>query len=152
MLQDEGLVPTDAPGECRAPGFCVVDAEGLSPAGSSCADAALERPAPGTGSEAGVKRVVVRNAVWNCASLVVQLLAGFVVAPFLVHRLGETRYGLWILIASLTGYFSLLDLGVCGSVGRNIAFHRAKGDQDGVNGILNTALAFLFGVALVVMV
>jgi O-antigen/teichoic acid export membrane protein len=71
------------------------------------------------------------------------MLVGFVVAPFLVHRLGQTRYGLWILIASFTNYFGLLDLGVRGAVGRNIAFHRAHGDQPAVNRTLSTALAFL---------
>ena len=97
------------------------------------------------------KRTVARNVFANCIGLVVQMLAGFVVAPFLVHRLGDTRYGLWILIASLTGYFSLLDFGVCGSVGRSIAFHRARGDRDGLNAVMSTALAFLCGVAVVVM-
>lgn len=50
--------------------------------------------------------------VWNIAGMAVGILAGFVVAPFLVRRLGETSYGLWIPIGSLTGYFGLLDLGV----------------------------------------
>jgi len=40
---------------------------------------------------------------------------------------------------------------VSGSVGRNIAFHRARRDQDGVNGILNTALAVLCGVAVLAL-
>src|SRR5690349_16468129 len=80
------------------------------------------------------------------------MLVGFVVAPFLIHRLGETTYGLWILIGSLTGYFGLLDLGVRGSVGRYIAYHRAQNDQEEVNTTVNTALAvlcILAGLALV---
>lgn len=94
-----------------------------------------------------IKRVIARNVVWNIAGMATAMLAGFVVAPFLVHRLGETTYGLWILIASLTGYFGLLDLGVRGSVGRYIAYHLAQNDQEGVNATLNTALALLGGVA-----
>jgi O-antigen/teichoic acid export membrane protein len=77
--------------------------------------------------------------------MAVHMGSGFVVAPFLVRHLGQTAYGLWILIASLTGYFSLLDLGVRGSVGRNIALHRANGDQKGVNSVLTTAVAILSG-------
>ncbi len=98
-----------------------------------------------------LKRVIVRNVVWNTAGMAIGMLAGFVVAPFLVHRLGETTYGLWILIASLTGYFGLLDLGVRGSVGRYIAFHRAQDDPEAVNTTLNTALALLSTVAGVVL-
>src|SRR5438128_12659616 len=90
---------------------------------------------------------LARNAVWNWAGMATHLLTGFVVAPFLVHHLGQTGYGLWILIASLTGYFAVLDLGVGGSVGRNVAFLRAKNDRDGVNSLVSTALAILSGVA-----
>src|SRR5439155_10660412 len=38
-------------------------------------------------------------------------------------------------------------LGVSGSVGRNVAFLRAKNDRDGVNRLVSTALAILSGVA-----
>src|SRR5437867_27440 len=89
------------------------------------------------------KQVIARNVIWNGAGLATPMLAGFIVAPFLVHELGDTRYGLWILIASMTSYFGLLDLGVRGSVGRNIAYHRAKGDAAGANAILSTAVAIL---------
>ena len=96
----------------------------------------------------GLKRVIARNVIWNWAGVVTSMAAGFVVAPFLVRHLGNTTYGLWILIGSLTGYFGLLDLGVRGSVGRYIAFHRAKHDQAGVNSILSTGLGILTAVGL----
>lgn len=79
----------------------------------------------------------------------VNMLTGFIIAPFLVRHLGDTVYGLWILIASLVFYFGLLDLGVRGAVGRDIAFYQAKGDRDGVNATLNTALSLLCGAGLV---
>src|SRR5262249_36591819 len=52
---------------------------------------------------------------------------------------------------SLTSYFSFLDLGVRGSVGRNIAFHLARGEQDRVNALVSTAFFFLSGIAVVVL-
>src|SRR5437870_3526113 len=92
-------------------------------------------------------RTIARNVIWNWSGMIIRMGVGFLIAPFLVRQLGQDGYGLWLLVASLTGYFSLLDLGVRGSVGRNIAFHRAKRDHAGVNGIFNTSLAILFGVA-----
>jgi O-antigen/teichoic acid export membrane protein len=83
--------------------------------------------------------------------MAVETAAGFVVLPYLVRNLGDTTYGLWILIASLTDYFGLLDLGVRGSAGRHIAFFTAKNDTRSVNGILNTALAFLSAAAVLVI-
>lgn len=92
------------------------------------------------------------NVVWNWTGMAVNLLAGFIVAPYLVHCLGDRSYGLWILIASMTGYFGLLDLGVRGSVGRYIAFHRARQEQDGINQVLSTAVAILTGVAVLALI
>src|SRR4051812_35973855 len=92
-------------------------------------------------------RRVTSNIIWNSAGTVFGIASGFVVAPYLVRHLGESGYGLWVLIASLTGYFSLLDLGVRGSVGRHIAFHRARAEQAGVNSALSTAVAILCGAA-----
>src|SRR5438105_4701478 len=102
------------------------------------------RPATAaTPGSMSANRAIARNVVWNWAGMAMPMLAGFVIAPFLVHRLGQLRYGEWILIASLTNYFGLLDLGIRGSVGRYIAYHRARAEQDGVNQTLSTALAVL---------
>lgn len=92
------------------------------------------------------------NVIWNWAGLSVTVLTGFVLAPYLVHHLGDTVYGLWILIASMSGYFGLLDLGVGGSVGRYIAFYRARGEQEQVNRTLSTAMVLLCGVSLLALV
>jgi len=99
-----------------------------------------------------VTRTVAKNVIWNWAGMGTNMLAGFVVAPFLVHRLGQTVYGLWILVASLIYYFGLLDLGICGAVGRQLAFHRAKGDRQGMNSTLSTALAILTGAGLLALI
>ncbi len=97
----------------------------------------------------GLKRTIARNTFWNWVGIVSQMGAGFIVSPFLVNQLGDTVYGLWLLIASLTGYFFLLDLGMRGSVGRNVAFYAAKGDERNVNVMFNTALFLLLGTSLI---
>src|SRR5262249_52337937 len=89
------------------------------------------------------KRRIALNVLWNWAGIAVGILTGFFVSPFLVRTLDEAGYGLWVLIASLSGYFGLLDLGVRGSVGRNMAFYRAREDRANVNAVLNTALVLL---------
>jgi O-antigen/teichoic acid export membrane protein len=97
-------------------------------------------------------RTVARNVIANWLGMAAHMVAGFVVAPFLVRHLGDREYGWWILIGSLTGYFNLLDLGVSAAVGRNMAYYRAKGDRAGVNAVFNTSLALLGGVAGVALV
>ena len=92
-------------------------------------------------------KIITRNVLWNCAGLGSRLGVGFFIAPFLLHGLGASTYGLWIVIGSLTSYFGVLDLGVRGSIGRNVALHRAQGDLDGINGIFSTAFCYLCAVA-----
>lgn len=59
--------------------------------------------------------------------------------PFLIHQLGETVYGIWIIIGSLTGYLGVLDFGLRSSVGRHLALYHARDDRDGVLEVINSA-------------
>lgn len=95
-----------------------------------------------------LRHIVARNIFWNWTGMVVDLAAGFIVAPYLVRQLGVTGYGLWIVIGSLSGYFSLVDLGLRGSVGRHLALERAKEDWAGVNRTFSSAMAIFFVMAL----
>jgi O-antigen/teichoic acid export membrane protein len=97
------------------------------------------------------KRVIARNVLFSWGGSAAEALVGFCVAPFLVHRLGDTSYGLWIVIAALTGYFGVLDLGIRPSVGRYLAFYRARHDTEGLNVTLSTAAVLLCGVGAVAM-
>jgi O-antigen/teichoic acid export membrane protein len=97
------------------------------------------------------RRRIAGNLLWTWGGLAVGLVTGFVLTPFLVNRLGNTSYGIWVVIGSLTSYFGLLELGTRGSVGRNIAYFSARGDQTGVNAVASTAVAILLAVAGVVL-
>ena len=92
-----------------------------------------------------LRHLVLRNMGWNWAGMVVEIFSGFVVAPFLVRKLGVSGYGLWIVIGSLSGYFSLIDLGLRGSVARQLSLHRANEQWDHFNQTFNSALAILCG-------
>ena len=95
-----------------------------------------------------------RRTVWNItansAGVLVSMLSGLLVMPYLIQTLGNSTYGLWILIGSLTGYFGVLDLGISAAVGRLIAAHRARGELEQVNEVMSTACALLMIVFVVV--
>lgn len=76
---------------------------------------------------------VIRNVLSNWGSFFIGAVVGFLMMPFLVHRLGDTQYGVWVLIMSLTGYLGLFDLGVSGSVVKYVAEFKAKQDQESLN-------------------
>jgi O-antigen/teichoic acid export membrane protein len=96
------------------------------------------------------RQLIVRNILSNWSSLCLDVIVAFVIAPFLVHRLDLTNYGLWTVIGALTGYFGWLDLGVRTSVSRYIAFYRAR-DIRGVNSTFNAAALLLCGVGTVAL-
>jgi O-antigen/teichoic acid export membrane protein len=70
--------------------------------------------------------------------LALNIGVGIVLMPFTVRHLGQTQYGLWMLVASMTTYFQLLDLGYGNGVVRHLIEADRRGDADEVNGIAST--------------
>jgi len=78
-----------------------------------------------------------------------ELLVGVFMLPFNVAHLGQSAYGLWILVASVTVYFSMFDLGYGVALVRFAARYRAKGDTKGLNEIISTMFCVFSAVGLV---
>ena len=89
-------------------------------------------------------KVLVRNVFSNWAGIAMNLVVAFLLSPFLVHSLGDSGYGLWVLVLSVTGYMGLLDTGLRVSIVKHTAKYNARGDVDGLNRVLFTALS-LYG-------
>lgn len=89
---------------------------------------------------------VARNVTTRYLAIAIDAMLGLVLLPFNVRHLGPSAYGLWMLTASMTTYFSVLDLGFGGSIVKFIAHYRAKRDVRGLNEIAST----LFGIFSVV--
>ena len=79
-----------------------------------------------------------RNVGTRYALIVVNALIGLVVLPYNVEHLGKAAYGLWMLTASLTVYFTAIDLGYGGAVVRFVAEYRARRNARALNEILST--------------
>lgn len=58
------------------------------------------------------------------------MLTGIWLTPFLLHRLGQHDYGIWIVGLQLTSYVTLLDFGVLAILPRDVAYARARGGED----------------------
>ena len=86
---------------------------------------------------------ILRNSFSNWSSYLVTAVVGFMLTPIVVQSLGNTRYGLWTLVLSITGYFGLLDLGIRSSVSRFLTRHLALNDQTGLNRTASTAFVIL---------
>jgi O-antigen/teichoic acid export membrane protein len=92
------------------------------------------------------------NLVTGTASryllLAINIGLGVVLLPFTVSRLGMADYGLWMLVASMTYYFQLLDLGYGSGLVRHVADADARHDLTLVNQILSTFVVVYAGIGL----
>lgn len=97
------------------------------------------------------------NSAWNLLTgtatkyllLAVNIALGIFLMPFTVRHLGTNEYGLWMLVASMTSYFQLLDLGYGNGLVRHVADADARGNTDLVNKILSTFALVYAGIGAV---
>ncbi|MGH2651997.1 MAG: oligosaccharide flippase family protein, partial [Actinomycetota bacterium] len=85
-------------------------------------------------------QVIVRNTL---ATLGVRLAIATVsiwLTPYVLAKLGNELYGLWVLALSVTGYVGLVDLGYGTSLTKYVAEYNTRGDREGVNGVFTTGL------------
>jgi O-antigen/teichoic acid export membrane protein len=71
--------------------------------------------------------VLAVTAVYALASL-----------PLALHYLSKERFGLWSLMSSITGYLSLIDLGMSGSVARLLIDHKDQRESGTYGSLIQT--------------
>ena len=94
---------------------------------------------------------VLKNVLTNYARFFLGGVLGIVLTPIMVHLLGDHDYGLWVTVFSLTGYFGLFDQGIRPSLVRYVSRDHARGDREGLERTVNTALALFGGLGVVAL-
>src|SRR5713101_2665114 len=94
------------------------------------------------------KAQIIKNVGSSWFSLGVNVLVGIFLSPFILHRLGDAAFGIWVLIFSLTGYYGIFDFGIRSSIIRYVSKYTAKRDIDEVSRLINTAMFTYTGVGL----
>jgi len=97
------------------------------------------------------KRQILKNVGSSWFALGVNVVVGIFLSPYILHRLGDNAFGLWILIFSATGYYGLFDLGIRSSIIRYVAKYSATGEQEELNRLVNSALFSYSGIGILAM-
>ncbi len=97
------------------------------------------------------KNSVIVSVCSNWVNLVLTIIAAFIVSPILVQKLGDESYGIWVLIVSITGYFTVLDFGVNSAIVRFISKYNATKDYKNAQKTYSTSFALFAVVGLVVV-
>jgi O-antigen/teichoic acid export membrane protein len=96
--------------------------------------------------------VVARNLSTRYVAIATEAALGVLILPFNVAHLGTAAYGLWVLTASITAYFSVLDLGYSGAIVKFVAQYRTRRDVGALNEILSTLFVVFVTIAIAMYV
>src|SRR3954454_3592682 len=82
----------------------------------------------------------INNVGSSWFALGINVAVGIFLSPFILHRLGDTAFGIWVLIFSVTGYYGIFDFGIRSSIIRYVSKYTATNDLEELSGLLNTAM------------
>jgi O-antigen/teichoic acid export membrane protein len=88
------------------------------------------------------------NAFYSIAEYIAQPLSMLVAAPFLVHKLGLSQYGIWMLVSAILGSMGILSTGFGDATVKYVSAYRGQNNLAGVERTIRATLtinAFLGG-------
>ena len=95
---------------------------------------------------------LIHNTIFNVMTLVSGAAVTFFLIRFFLSQLGESRYGIWVLIGSIFQYRRLLDMGMNSSIDRFIPVNLARRDDDAIQRVISTSLFFFVVLAVVLCI
>tara|TARA_R110002167_G_scaffold365963_2_gene592235 strand:- start:546 stop:2087 length:1542 start_codon:yes stop_codon:yes gene_type:complete len=103
-------------------------------------------------SKRSTSKKIANALLSNNAAVLIRVLVAFFLSPFLVHTLGDTKYGIWTIMAALSGYMCLLDLGIVSAITKYTSEHYQTNETKQLNIIVNTCLFIFLCVTTIVLV
>lgn len=97
------------------------------------------------------KKIIV-SVTSKMSFQVVSILIVFFLTPFMIKKLGDNHYGLWILTSIFVNYMGYAELGITGAIERNLAVAFGEKNFPEVNRVFNTGLFLNFIILLMVSI
>ena len=95
---------------------------------------------------------ILKNVGSNWTGSAANAVVVFFLTPFVLHELGQGRYGIWVLTSSVIGYYGMLDLGFRAGVNQYLTRTLALRDYERASDVLSTAVGALSGLGAVMAV
>ncbi len=102
--------------------------------------------------DATIRRHAAISAASNYAGQLITLGVWFMLTPFMIPRLGQTQYGLWVLVASFVAYGNLANLGISSAIVKYVAEYRARGESETASQLVATALCIYCALGFILVV
>jgi O-antigen/teichoic acid export membrane protein len=85
-------------------------------------------------------RRLPRNALYSTAAAFLPVVVAVLSTPFILSRLGNEAFGLYLVALSVAGFAGLMDLGLGTASIKFISEYRARGDSQALSDFVNTVL------------
>lgn len=95
---------------------------------------------------------LIKNSMSNTAAFVVEAVVAFLMMPFVIKHLGDSSYGVWVLINALTGYLGLFKLGFRPSINKHVSQYKALNDFKGMNIFMGASLHIYIYVSVLIVI
>ena len=85
---------------------------------------------------------LIKNTIFTSLGSFWGYALSFVLTPYIVHKIGIERFGIWAIANTAIHFFLFLDLGIGSSFVKYIAEYNTKKDYKMINEVINTGLIF----------
>ena len=92
---------------------------------------------------------MIGASVRNMAGAAIPAIVNIFTIPYIVRSLGNEGYGAFALIASIVGYFSLLDINVTSGSVKFVAEHNAKGERQELCAVVTLSCLIYFFIGII---
>jgi O-antigen/teichoic acid export membrane protein len=92
-----------------------------------------------------------KGAILSYLTIIITNGIGLLLTPYMIHKLGNSEYGLYTLIGSVIAYISILDFGLNNTIIRFVAKYRAKEDIRSQENFLATTFLIYFFISIIVI-
>jgi O-antigen/teichoic acid export membrane protein len=101
-----------------------------------------------------MKEKLLKNTVSNIFFKIIIMGMGIITTPIVVDAVGKEKFGFIILAGTITGYFSVLGLGIPGAVIKYIAEFNSKKDNENITKTINSSLIlfFIIGISIAITI
>lgn len=93
-----------------------------------------------------------RNSSFNIIANLINIFTFIILTPFLISKLGVEIYGIYLTITAITGFMSIMDLGIAGSSVRQFAHYYALKDTKKFNIVYSLSILIYFILGLLIYI
>jgi O-antigen/teichoic acid export membrane protein len=95
---------------------------------------------------------LIYNTLFNVITQISYAVISFFLIRFFLGKLGEAKYGVWVIVGSIFVYRDTLSMGLNSAINRYIPVYLAENNKEGIQKVISTSRIFFLALSLVLVV